>query len=236
MTEERAAGTDILIRYSVFLIFAAASIIISWFGFDLYDKQFQPAEMRLELKTGTYLSKPKVLLPINLIDQDEKAFTLNNFRNHWTIMAIGYTSCPDICPTLMATFRAIDRILNPEGAQPTANFLFVSVDPERDNPKHVGKYVRYYNPRFLGATGKDQAALKELTSQLGLMYARSADSPTSAMGYLIDHSASIALINPDAAWSAVFTPPHDPQTIGEDIQAVMEHYKKLKSVSSTKSN
>lgn len=226
MTVERSTGKDVLIRYSIFLIFAAASIIVSWFGFDWLEQNLKPAEMTAGLKVGTLLPQPKALSTINLIDTAGKPFTLDNFRGKWTVIAIGYTSCPDVCPTLMATFRAMNKVLNPEGSTTIVNFLFISVDPERDSPEQLGKYVRYFNPNFLGATGKDQMALRELTSQLGLMYARSADSPTSAMGYLIDHSASIALINPAAAWNAVFTPPHDGQAVASDVQVVMNNYKK----------
>lgn len=226
MNEARSPGSNVVIRYSIFLIVAAASLFVSWIGFDLFEQNQSSGNVPVNLKIGTLLPQPKPLANVHLIDTAGKPFTFDNFRNHWTVMAIGYTSCPDVCPTLMAAFKAMDRILNPEGTTPVLNFLFVSVDPERDSPEQIGKYVRYFNPRFLGATGKNQEALHQLTGQLGLMYARSADSPTSAMGYMIDHSAAIILINPKSEWNAIFSPPHDPQTVAEDVQAVIASYKK----------
>ena len=92
--------------------------------------------------------------------------------------------------------------------------------PARDSPAQLAKYVRYFNPRFLGATGKDDEALHALTGQLGLLYKR-AEGETSAMGYLIDHSASIMLIDPEGRLAAVFSSPHDPRLIAEDFKTIV---------------
>lgn len=222
MNQAPEAESNELLRYGLFLAVAAASLFVLWFGFDLYERYVQPPGLAMGLKVGTLLPTPKPLVRINLVDHKGQPFTLENFRNRWTLMVIGYTSCPDVCPTLMATFKAMDKVLTPEGGKSSAEFLFVSVDPERDKPKQLGQYVSYFNPRFTGATGS-QEALHVLTGQLGLMYMRAAGQE-SAMGYLIDHSASIVLIGPDAAWHAVFTPPHDPQAIADDVIATMGRY------------
>lgn len=214
------SGASGFLRYGIFAIFAVASIFIAWFGMDYFEQGLKPRALAGNLKTGTLLPQPKPLQPFLLTDQDGNPFTLENLRGHWTFLVIGYTSCPDVCPTLLATFKAIDRQITPAEAKPAANFLFVSVDPARDSPAQLAKYVRYFNPRFLGATGKDDEALHALTGQLGLLYKR-AEGETSAMGYLIDHSASIMLIDPEGRLAAVFSSPHDPRLIAEDFKTIV---------------
>jgi len=221
MSAEQSEGSGFL-RHGVFVIVAAAAIFIMWFGMDYFEQDLKPRALAADLKSGTLLPQPKPLLPFRLIDQDGRPFTLDNLRGHWTFFVIGYTSCPDVCPTLMATFQAIDRLITPVGTKPVADFLFVSVDPERDSPAQLGKYVHYFNPRFLGATGTDDV-LRALTGQLGLLYRR-VEGQKTAMGYLIDHSASMLLIDPEAGLSAIFSSPQDPQLIAEDFATIRARY------------
>jgi protein SCO1/2 len=222
MTGEEPRESKGLLRYGIFVFVAVASIFGMWFGMDLFEQQLKPQEFAANLKVGTLLPDPKPLVSVRLTDQDGKPLTAESFRGHWTFLAIGYTACPDVCPTLMATFRFMDQILASKGVKPAPKFLFVSVDPERDTPENVGKYVHYFNPNFMGATG-EQAALRTLTGQLGLMY-RKAEDQTSAMGYMIDHSAAIVLIDPDAAWKAIFSPPHDPEIVAADFVTIKAQY------------
>jgi protein SCO1/2 len=210
-------------RYAIFVIMAAAAILFSWIGIDYFEQSMTPSEWASNLKAGTLLSQPKPLLPFMLTAQDGNSFTLDNLRGHWTFMAIGYTSCPDICPTLMMTFKTIDRKINSEGMKPFVDFLFISVDPARDTPEKLGSYVRYFNPRFRGATGRSDEEIRTLTGQLGLFYRR-ADGGTSET-YLVDHSASIMLINPSGELNAIFSSPHDPDIISEDFATIKASYK-----------
>lgn len=210
-------------RYLIFIILAAASLFVMWFGMEFVEQQLKPPEVAIGLRVGTFLPKPKPLLPVRLVDQDGKPFTLDALQGRWTFLAIGYTSCPDVCPTLMATFKAMNKLLNPEGTKPVVDFMFVSVDPERDSPEQLGRYVHYFNPSFMGVTGSSDD-LRSLSGQFGLMYRRS-EASTSKMGYMIDHSASMVLIDPNVAWTAVFTPPHNPQNIATDTLTIMARYK-----------
>jgi protein SCO1/2 len=157
-----------------------------------------------------------------LVDQDGQPFSLANLRGRWTFLAIGYTHCPDVCPTTLATFAAVQgRIaaLSSKGeAVAPSQFLFISVDPERDSPERLAHYVRYFDPAFLGATG-DDAQLRVLVAQLGLLYAKVEDQDT-AMGYLVDHSAWILLVDPEGRLTAIYMPPHDPERIAADFFSI----------------
>ncbi len=168
------------------------------------------------IQSGARLNPPRALKPFSLMGADGSPFTLGDLHRHWTFLAIGYTHCPDVCPTLLATFDAIDKQTR-ESRQPP-RFLFISVDPERDTPEKLGEYVRYFNPDFLGATGTHEN-LQYLSSQLGIIYAK-VEGENTSLEYLVDHSASILLIDPQGRLSALFSPPHDPSDMANDYIAI----------------
>lgn len=191
-----------------------------WFGVGSVENGTFPSQP-VTLTAGTFLPQPRVLEPFELVDQDSKPLTSDTLKGRWTFIAIGYTHCPDVCPMTLATFNAIDGALK-EGDRHPADFLFISIDPERDQPERLAQYVRYFNPRFFGATGSDEA-LQGLTKQLGILYAR-VDDQDSAMGYLMDHSASILLLDPDVRLAALFSPPHDSVKMAADFKTILERY------------
>jgi protein SCO1 len=196
----------------LFALAMAAAATGAWFGMSVFDKRAEPAP---ELATGTLLPSPRPLAPFSLTDQDGAPMTADSLRGQWTFVAFGFTSCPDVCPTTMANLAALaDRL----GDRDAAAFLFVSVDPERDTPEGIGQYVRYFNPSFLGATGTHEE-LRGLTGQLGVLYARAPEQDT-AMGYLVDHSASILLLDPEVRLAAVFSGPHRPDAMAQDLGAI----------------
>jgi len=176
-----------------------------------------------KMRGGTPLPAPKVLSPFSLTDQDAQPFGLDELKGRWTFVSIGFTACGYICPTNMATYKAIDRTIDAADGKPAVNFLFISVDPERDSPERLGQYVRKFNPDFLGATGSHDQ-LQDLTRTLGVMYARSAEQEAGGTDYMVDHSASILLIDPQARLVAVFSWPHDSDAMAADFAVMTDYY------------
>lgn len=217
MSTDRPSGGEALSRATLIVaLFAAAAGI--WFGIRYFGAGLEQRPHMIALQAGTLLPQPKALAPFALTDQDGAPLTSEGLHGHWTFVAFGYTVCPDVCPILMATFNAVDRQLTSAGTPPPADFLFVSVDPERDSPERLAQYVRYFNPRFLGATGS-HGELRKLTRDVGVLYQR-VDNQDTAMGYLVDHSASILLLDPQARLVAIFSPPHDARAMAEDFAAI----------------
>jgi protein SCO1/2 len=117
---------------------------------------------------------------------------LADFRGKAVVLYFGYTACPDICPTSMATLKAAFALLTPaEMAQ--VQGMFVSVDPERDTLKHLQDYVGYFHPNLIGVSGT-QPVLQEITQRYNAFY-RKVEAPGSAMAYTIDHSAILYVID-----------------------------------------
>lgn len=198
-----------------------AALVGLWFGADWYGhhRGGPSPVVPAQLQAGTALPWPKPLAPFVMTDQDGREMTEAALRGKWTFAAIGYTTCPDICPMNMATFVALQQRIGATARGPGPQFLLISVDPERDTPERFAQYVRHFHPDFLGATGSDDI-LKAVTRDLGALYARVND-PQSALGYTMDHSASIYLINPQGQLVAIFSAPHDPALMVQDFMALV---------------
>ena len=193
---------------------ATALLLGLWFGSALLQRPVQP----LTPSAATLLPEPRPLQAFQLTDSTGGPFTNDSLQGHWTLLSFGYTHCPDVCPTTLAMLEGVQRRLPADAPQ----VVFVSVDPERDTPSRLARYVQYFNPEFLGATG-DHEALKGLTQPLGILYQRVEDQ-NSALGYLVDHSAQIVLVDPQTRLHALFSPPHDPDKIAGDLQQIRAAY------------
>ena len=120
------------------------------------------------------------------------AVNLADFRGKVVVLYFGYTACPDICPTSMATLKAALALLTSAEVAKVQG-LFVSVDPERDTLEHILRYVGYFHPSLVGVSGT-QAELQEITRRYGA-FCRKVEVPGSAMAYTIDHSAILYVLD-----------------------------------------
>jgi len=195
----------LLMLLAVFAVFAG-----SWLAHSL--NRHEPQEdIPSDLKSAL-LPEPQPLTAFMLTDQHGRVFDLDRLKDKWTFMFFGYTRCPDICPTTMAVMKNIATVLERDPRQIEAQFVFVSMDPERDKPESLGGYVEYFNPAFIGITG-NQAQLDVLGRQLNIEVRR-IEGDTSA-SYLLSHTSSIMLFDPRARWYADFSPPHERASIIE---------------------
>ncbi len=165
---------------------------------------------------ATVLQPGKPLGPFTLRDHRGETFDLARLEGRWTFLFFGFTHCPDACPTALATLARMLERLEPPAAKPP-QVVFVSVDPARDTPDVLGQYVPYFHAAFLGVSGED-AELERLTRRLGVLYVR--HEPAGTADYVVDHSTSILLVDPDAELKAVFSAPHDAAAMAQDFTAL----------------
>ena len=168
-----------------------------------------------KLDSGIAMPRPRPLPEFTLLDQHSRPFTRAALEGRWTLMFAGFTHCPDICPSTLATLSALDRRLGDAGQ--ALQVLFLSLDPERDGPDTLQPYLAHFDPRFLGATG-EIAEIDRLMAALGLAYIK---VPTSADGYTIDHSTALVLIDPRANVVGYFKAPLRPEAIADDLRPVL---------------
>ncbi len=120
----------------------------------------------------------------NLIDHNGKPRRLEDFRDKVVVMFFGYTQCPDVCPTTMSEMAEVMKQLGPDASR--VQVLFVTVDPERDTPELLSKYVPAFDSRFLGLSG-DQAATEKVAKEFRVFYQKVPGK--QAGSYTMDHTA-----------------------------------------------
>jgi protein SCO1/2 len=139
--------------------------------------------------------------PFELTDHTGKRVTDQDFRGRTMLVMFGFTFCPDVCPSeLQVMSAAIDK-LGPRGEQVVP--IMITVDPERDSPEQLARYVASFHPRLIGLTGT--RAEVDVAVKAYRVYARRVDDPKSSAGYTMDHSAIIYVMGPDGAYRGHFT-------------------------------
>ena len=164
--------------------------------------------------------QPKVVDPVTLTGSDGADFPLTQLKGRWTLAFFGFTHCPDACPTALAMLKSAANVWSRLPIERQPQILFVSVDPERDTPEVLDRYVHFFNPDFIAATA-DHSILLPWTRSLGVVY----DQVPEADGggsYTVDHSTSILVFNPELQMIGMLRPPHTAAQIVEDLAPVLE--------------
>ncbi|WP_160065105.1 SCO family protein [Psychromonas sp. L1A2] len=173
-----------------------------------------------------FLAKPRIILNEFAFEKAGKvAFTNESLKGKWTLFFAGYTFCPDVCPTTLADLdRIYPSLTNDDNT--TTQVVFVSVDPNRDKAEQLADYVHYFNKNFIGVTSTHKQ-LWPFVTQLGLIYGIVEAGDTDDF-YLVDHSASIVLIDPDGKLHATFKSVPNKQGINSvDMDLMVEDIKEL---------
>jgi protein SCO1/2 len=192
------------------LIAAVAAALGLWLG----SRAFMPATPTLT--AAVLYPTPRELPDFTLARSDGSTLTHADWKGRWTVAFFGYTNCPDVCPTTLATFKQAFSKLGAAGIADRVRFDFISVDPARDTPEQLAKYVGYFSKDFIAATGTDEE-LTKLTRALGLIYSR---EPTGNGDYAVDHSASAVIIDPSGREVGLFRPPFEADQIVADLSSL----------------
>ena len=124
----------------------------------------------------------------HLVDSSGTPRSLSDFRNKVVVLFFGYTHCPQVCPTTLADLAQMLQKLGPDADK--VQVLFVTLDPERDTPQVLGKFVPYFDSSFIGLRG-DAQATAAAAKAFGVNYTKHYDKHG---GYTLDHSDSTYLI------------------------------------------
>ena len=167
----------------------------------------QPAVPALE--SGTSLPTPRVLAPFNLVDTQGAAASAATLRGHPTLVFFGFTHCPDVCPTTLALLTSVQKQL----AIPNLKIALISVDPARDTPEQLGKYISSFGGDLIGLTGS-APEIVNASKSFGVAASR-VDLPGG--DYTMDHSATVFVLDSAARIIAVFTPPFAAGALTRDM-------------------
>jgi protein SCO1/2 len=169
---------------------------------------------------ATRFPQAREIASFSLIDHNNAVFDNSVLKDRWSFIFFGYTHCPDVCPTTLSVLNSVAQKLG--DLDEDIRFVFLSVDPERDTPEQLAQFVSYFNSDFIGVTGTPEG-IEQITRQLGVLHIR-AQPEEGASGYLVDHSASVFLFDPDGRYHAVFSPPLSADAIAGDFRKMLQAY------------
>jgi protein SCO1 len=155
-------------------------------------------------------------LEFKLTNQDDRVVSATDFRGRVVLLYFGYTQCPDVCPTTLAMLEQALRMLGPEAAK--VHVLFVSVDPQRDTPAVLKRYVSNFGPQFIGLSG-DDTALNALTRRYRVAYYREKPDPQGY--YAVDHSSAVFVFDENGAARLLAEAAAGPKTIATDLRRLI---------------
>ncbi|UCV17395.1 SCO family protein [Ferribacterium limneticum] len=146
----------------------------------------QPVTFRNTDLTGATFGRQ-----LTLVDHHGQQRSLTDFQGKAAVVFFGYTSCPDICPTMLAKLADVMKALGSDAER--VQVLFVTVDPERDGAERLKAFVPWFHPTFLGLRG-DAAQTRAATEEFRVFAAR---KPVEGeLGYVIDHSTGAYAFDP----------------------------------------
>ena len=163
---------------------------------------------------GMVLQSPMKATDFTLTGHNGQPVSLQDFQGKVVLIYFGYTTCPDVCPTTLADLHQARVGLGNLGEQ--VQVLMITVDPARDTQAVLADYMPHFDSSFIGLTGtSDQIA--EVATYYGIYYEQQAGN--SALGYLVNHTATVMVVDKDGYLRLVF--PFG--TTSEDIRADLEY-------------
>ena len=166
---------------------------------------------------GTVLQSTQPAPDFELHAAHGQTVRLSDFRGKLVLLYFGYTFCPDVCPTSLSKLAKTMEILGNQADD--VQVIMISVDPERDTPEILSEYVSFFHPSFIGVTGTPEE-IAEVAGSFGIYY--QAHEGSEASGYLVDHTASVIVIDQDGYLKLVYpytTPDQDAYISAEEIAA-----------------
>ena len=157
---------------------------------------------------------------IALTRADGTGFQLSGMRGKIVLLFFGYTSCPDVCPTTLAELNQAMGQLGDDAKN--VQVVFVTVDPGRDTPERVQEYVNHFNSNFIGLSGTEDE-LTKVWNDYGTY--REIVEGTSALGYLVNHTARVTLVDADGNLRVSFSFEMPVDDIVHDLKLILKEGK-----------
>lgn len=163
-----------------------------------------------------YFPATRAVPEFQLTDHNGAVFDVDALKGKWSFLFFGYTHCPDICPTTLHSMAQMIQALGEDAAK--TQFVFISVDPERDTVERLASYIPFFSPHILGVTGTPEK-LEAFAQGMWVPFLR-VENPESPEDYVMDHSTSILVIDPHARYHAIVSPPYT-------VDGVVENWRKM---------
>jgi len=209
----------------VFTPKAAALFVATGLGLFFYfqhEKIKLLEERRRQLETKK-IGRAHVGGPFSLLTHTNKTFSENDLVGNWSFLYFGFTNCPDICPAELDKITAVVDALEKrhgENFQP----IFISVDPVRDPPPQIARYLSDFHPKFIGLTGSYESTKAICKSYR--VYFSTPPNTTAADDYLVDHSIFVYLIDPHGEFVEAFGQAAEIDDVVERVDQELREWEK----------
>lgn len=188
-------------------------ILSSLILFALVGCQPQASSQALNLRQ---FDPPMAISDFELTDMHGEPFQLSDAQGNIVLIYFGYTFCPDVCPmTMYDVAQALDGFEQRDKVQ----VVFISVDPERDTPQMVARYVTAFDPHFIGLTD-DWDKIQTVMRDYGA-FAEIEAVENSAAGYLVNHTARVYLLSPDQQLMGTYAFGFEPEELRSDLEKLV---------------
>ncbi len=164
---------------------------------------------------------PRALEPFELTDHRRQSFGRQQLLGQWTLVYLGYISCPDVCPITLQELTQLERNLDAQQFAQPLQVLFVSIDPGRDSLDRINDYLAFFSRNFIGATASVDE-LSRFAEQLDLAFIPPGDPSTD--NYLVEHAASLAVINPNGELQALIEAPHYAVLLETRLRSILRDF------------
>ena len=152
--------------------------------------------------------------PIELIDQNESFFSLEDQDTSFSLVYFGYSYCPDICPYDLERNAYVKDIMDEE--QLDINLIFITLDPSRDTADRLKDFSEYIHDSMIALTGSNDE-INSLKKEYGV-FGKSNKIDNEDRSYLVDHSTFSYLINKDGRVLTFFSRRETPEKMSEKIK------------------
>ncbi|WAJ37685.1 SCO family protein [Pseudomonas sp. GOM7] len=201
---------------TIFILVAAVALVLGLTVNKVLSSKGQGDPAALLDAGIVLLPQPRTLPALTMTNQDGETVALDQLKDDWTLLFFGYTFCPDICPATLAQLRQLKSQL-PEVTRERLRIVLVSVDPHRDTPQQLKKYLGYFDAGFQGLTG-EEASLQKLANAVSIPYI---PADTSKENYTVDHSGNLVILGPDGTQRGFIRAPINNAKLAEQLPGLV---------------
>jgi protein SCO1/2 len=168
---------------------------------------------------GTTLDAPLPKPDVELTDTSGEPFTISeDTAGRVTALYIGYTHCPDVCPTTMADLSVAMGMLSPQEAK-KVDVVMITSDPKRDTPETLGKWLGSFTHEAIGLTGRYKD-IQAAAGTVGVFLDPPVKNPDGTV--TVEHGAQVILFGKDDQSDLIFTSGFASEDVAHDLQRLLQ--------------